>query len=73
LNPRPQHEFLGCFYAPKGAAMERKLCVKSENFITRIIKEVIIVAAIKTGVEASMTEDEIKDYIGRVIKELESK
>jgi hypothetical protein len=27
----------------------------------------------KTGVEASMTEDEIKDYIGRVIKELESK
>jgi hypothetical protein len=29
--------------------------------------------AAKTGVEASMTEDEIKDYIGRVIKELESK
>src|SRR5215208_5843335 len=27
----------------------------------------------KTGVEASLTEDEIKDYIGRVIKELESK
>jgi hypothetical protein len=27
----------------------------------------------KTGVEASMTEDEIKDYIGRLIKELESK
>jgi hypothetical protein len=27
----------------------------------------------KTGVEASMNEDEIKDYIGRVIKELESK
>jgi hypothetical protein len=27
----------------------------------------------KTGVEASMTEDEIKDYIGRVRKELESK
>jgi hypothetical protein len=27
----------------------------------------------KTGVEASMTEDEIKDYIGRVIKEIESK
>ena len=27
----------------------------------------------KTGVEPSMTEDEIKDYIGRVIKELESK
>jgi hypothetical protein len=29
--------------------------------------------AAKTGVEASMTEDEIKDYIGRVIRELESK
>jgi hypothetical protein len=27
----------------------------------------------KTGVEASMTEDEIKDYIGRVIKERENK
>jgi hypothetical protein len=27
----------------------------------------------KTGVETSMTEDEIKDYIGRVIKELESR
>jgi hypothetical protein len=27
----------------------------------------------KTGVEASMTEDEIKDYIEKVVKELESK
>ena len=27
----------------------------------------------KTGVEASMTEDEINDYIGRVIKESERK
>jgi hypothetical protein len=27
----------------------------------------------KTSVEASMTEDEIKDYIERVMKELESK
>jgi hypothetical protein len=27
----------------------------------------------KTGIEASMTEDEINDYIGRVIKELERK
>jgi hypothetical protein len=40
FEPTTSAIFLDCSYVPKGTAMERKLCVRSGNFTTRIIKEV---------------------------------
>jgi F0F1-type ATP synthase membrane subunit b/b' len=51
------------------AQLEREM----QRRVLAIAKKASDDMAEKTSVEASMTEDEIKDYIERVMKELESK
>lgn len=66
----------------KSATVQSKLLdsIGTAQLNTELQRRVLTVAkrasgdmAEKTGVEASMTEDEIKDYIEKVVKERESK